>query len=69
MEFITENKTTNPPIITIVFIEFFILLPKTSPKFPISTRAGELPCCLKISMFIFVITFPKSKQKSYCNTS
>lgn len=37
IELITENKTTNPPIITIVFMEFFILIPNTSPKFSIFT--------------------------------
>lgn len=43
IEFITENKTTNPPIITIVFIEFFMLIPRTSPKlsmFTIPRRCG-----------------------------
>lgn len=33
MELITENSTTNPPIITMVLIEFLMLLPSTSPKF------------------------------------
>ena len=33
IEIITENITTNPPIIIIVFILEIILLDKTSPKF------------------------------------
>lgn len=37
IELITENKTTNPPIITIVFMEFFILIPNTSPKLSMFT--------------------------------
>lgn len=37
IELITENKTTNPPIITIVFMEFFMLIPRTSPKLSIFT--------------------------------
>jgi len=33
IEIITENSTTNPPIITTVFILFIMLFPKISPKF------------------------------------
>lgn len=32
IDIITENITTNPPIITIVWMAFIILLAKTSPK-------------------------------------
>ena len=31
IDIITENKTTNPPIIITVEVEFVILFPKTSP--------------------------------------
>ena len=33
IDIITENRITNPPIITIVLTEFIILLDNTSPKF------------------------------------
>ena len=33
MEIITENKTTNPPIIRMVEMADWILVPSTSPKF------------------------------------
>lgn len=41
IEIITENKTTNPPIITTVEIALLILLDKTSPKLFILTICLE----------------------------
>lgn len=41
IDIITENRITNPPIITIVLTEFIILVDNTSPKFENVTAVFE----------------------------
>lgn len=39
IDIITENNTTNPPIVRIVEIDFLMAFPKISPKFDTLTKS------------------------------
>lgn len=76
IETITENNTTNPPIITILEIALEILFERISPKF---AKLQSILFSLNEVVVMFDLygrglpptyfSFPKSKNKSNTNAS